>query len=105
MNWTENRELIKCAFDRDGYLRIPQFFTLDEVENLSREIERYIADVVFNRQFGDVYYEVSGQPDTIKQLLRMNRHDAYFAKLIRDERFVGLAELLLDSPVIDKNMQ
>lgn len=105
MNWTENRELIKCAFDRAGYVCIPQFFSPDEVEDLRREIERYVADVVPYAPAGDVYYEVPGQPDTIKQLVRMNRHDAYFAQLIRDNRFVKLAELLLDSPVIDKNMQ
>jgi phytanoyl-CoA hydroxylase len=105
MNWTENRELIKSAFDRAGYVCIPEFFSSEEAEDLRRQTDRYIEQVVPNAPVGDVYYETPGQPDTIKQLIRMNRYDAYFARLIRDERFVKLAELLLDSPVIDKNMQ
>lgn len=105
MDWNRDRELIKQEFDLHGYVFIPQFLNIDEVEELRREVERYIEDVVPQIPSTDVYFEVKGQPDTIKQLLRMSQYDSYFEKLIFSDHFVKLAELLLGSTVIGKNMQ
>ncbi len=53
----------------------------------------------------DVYFETKGEPDTIKQLVRMSQYDSYFENLILSERFIELAGLLLGCPAIAKNMQ
>ena len=105
MDWNRNRELVKQKCDRQGYVFIPQFLNTDEVEELRREIERYIEDVVPQIPSRDVYFEVKDQPETIKQLIRMSQYDSYFEKLIFNDRFVKLAELLLGCTVIGKNMQ
>ncbi|CAN5875007.1 hypothetical protein BH18ACI4_BH18ACI4_20370 [soil metagenome] len=81
MDWNRNRELVKQKCDRQGYVFIPQFLNTDEVEELRREIERYIEDVVPQIPSRDVYFEVKDQPETIKQLIRMSQYDSYFEKL------------------------
>ena len=105
MDWNSNRDLVKQEFDRQGYLFIPQFLDTDEVEEIRREIARYLHDVVPQIPSTDVYFEVKGQLETIKQLIRMCQYDSYFETLIHSDRFVKLAELLLGSTVIGKNMQ
>lgn len=105
MDWNKNRELVKQEFDRQGYVVIPRFLNADEVQELRREIERYITEVVPQVPAKDVYFEVKGHLETIKQLIRMNQYDSYFEELFSSDRFVKLAELLLDGTVIGKNMQ
>lgn len=60
MDWNRNRLAVKQEFDRQGYLFIPQFLNPNEVEELRREIERYIEDVVPNILSSNVYFEVKG---------------------------------------------
>lgn len=105
MDGSSNRESVKQEFDCQGYVFLPQFLNTDEVEELRREIERYVKEVVPRIPPRDIYFEVKSQPDTIKQLVRMNQYDSFFEKLILGDRFVKLAELLLDSTVMGKNMQ
>ena len=84
---------------------IPKFLNTDEVQELHWEIERYIGEVVPRIPATDVYFEVKSRPDTLKQLIRLYQYDSYFEKLLFSDRFVKLAELLLDSAVVGKNMQ
>lgn len=101
----ERSEEIKQEFSRQGFVAIRGFLDADEVRELRGEIERYLAEVVPGIPPRDVYFETPGDPDSIKQLMRMSQYDAYFGRLLASERFVGLAELLLGGPVINKNMQ
>ncbi len=105
MDWRRNRVQVKGEFARQGYVFIPQFLNIDEVEELRGEIERYIKEVVPRIPPTDVYFETKGEPETIKQLVRMSQYDSYFEKLILSDRFIKLAELLLGCPAIAKNMQ
>ena len=105
MDWTGNRKRIKDEFRSRGYVVIREFLNSQGVEELRREIERYTRDVVPRIYPRDVYCEVKDRLDTIKQLIRMSEYDDYFRKLILSERYVSLAELLLDGSVVGKNMQ
>jgi phytanoyl-CoA hydroxylase len=84
---------------------IRQFLNADEVNKLRSEIKRYVAEVVPQIPQREVYFEVQGNPESIKQLIRMSQYDQYFAGLLNGERFVQVAELLLDGPVVGKNLQ
>jgi phytanoyl-CoA hydroxylase len=96
---SNNPEFLKQEFDRCGYVVIPGFLSLDEVCELRRETERYILEVVPNTPGNDVYFEVKGQKDTLKQLVRMSQYDRYFEKLLESDRFTKLADLLLGKAV------
>ena len=105
MEWHRNRELIKQNFDLQGYVVIRQFLDAEEVLELRGEIERYIAEVVPQIIPKDVYLEVDGRLDSIKQLIRLFEYDPYFRKVLLSDRYVKLAELLLGGAVVGKNMQ
>ena len=104
MDSTRQREL-KREFDEQGYVVIRQFLNAGELEELRSEIGRYINETLPNVPVSDVIFEVKDDPSTIKQLVRMCAYDAYFEKLISSDRFRSLAELLLGSMVVGKNMQ
>lgn len=105
MNIIVNAQTLKQRFDRDGYVALPGFLNPEEVRELRSEIERYIKHVTPRLPPAEVFYEVKGQSETIKQLQRMFEYDEYFNRFFFGERFVRLAELLLGAPAIGKNLQ
>ncbi|MEP7272427.1 MAG: phytanoyl-CoA dioxygenase family protein [Acidobacteriota bacterium] len=105
MDWEREREVVKREFDRQGYVVTREFLDADEVQELRQEIERYIVESLPRVPPQDVYFEVNGDPATIKQLVRMSEYDSYFERLLASEPFVKLAELLVGETVIGKNMQ
>jgi phytanoyl-CoA hydroxylase len=104
MNWQNNLQKVKRHFERDGYVVLPGFFSPQEVQELLGEVERYLAEVVPHLPAEEKFYEDKDRPETLKYAKNMSLHDAYFEKLYMSERFVRLAELLLDGPVVGQNL-
>ena len=104
MDETRRKE-VKREFDEQGYVVIKGFLSAEELNELRREIARYIEETLPNVPSSDVFFEVKNDPTTIKQLVRMCAYDSYFEELISSDRFQSLAELLLGNKVVGKNMQ
>jgi len=98
-------ESLKSEFDHQGYVVIREFLNADGIEDLRRQVVRYLENVVPRIPQRDVYREKAGDDRSIKQLIRMNQYDEYFAELLASELFVSVAELLLAGSVIGKNIQ
>lgn len=102
---TYDRQATKQTFDRDGYTTLPGFFSETEVAAIHGQVERYVKGVVPGLPATSVFYEVAGQPATLKQLEHMNTCDDYFRQYMEEERFIELGELLLDGPIAPQNQQ
>ena len=89
MSYTQYTE----AFDRDGFVVVPGFLTGDEFEELKRNLERYISDVVPSLPGTEAFYQDPNQPQTLKQFYRMER-DSYFEAMMSQPRWIELAEAL-----------
>ncbi len=92
------------SFETDGYVAVPSFLSADEVGECLKQLRRYIDEVVPGLPAEHVFYEDKDDPSTLKQLQRIQDHDAWFG-----EFFAGkprqLAEELLGTEVVGKNMQ
>ena len=62
---------MKGRFDEDGFVALRGFLSPDEVAELRREIERYVAEVAPRIPASEVFYELKGRAETLKQLQRM----------------------------------
>jgi len=93
------------AFTRDGFLALTAFLTPDEVAETRAEVARFIRERVPHLPREQVFYETLGEPDTLKQIVYLYQHDSYFERLMFDSKFEQLAQLLLQGPVVCKNMQ
>jgi phytanoyl-CoA hydroxylase len=87
----------KSGFDRDGFVVIRDFLSNDELQDLQRNLDRYIREIVPTLPDTDAFYEDRSNPGTLKQLQRMSR-DPYFDAYRKNPRFVALAESLLGEP-------
>ena len=95
----------KTRFDRDGFVTIPQFVSAAVLDLVRSELERYIRDVAPGLPAEDCFYETKGDPGSLKQMQRMMENDAWFREFFTGERFIGLAENLLATAVIAKNVE
>lgn len=99
---TEN---LKQKFDSDGLAFIPSFRSKLEIADIQNNLERIIGDVVPTMPVEHVFYEDKQDLATLKQLQNLHLHDEYFSQLMSNSPFRELAENLLDSKVVCKNMQ
>ena len=100
----KDKKVIKEEFQKNGYVFIPGFLTIDEVEKIGRNFNRLLKDVVPNMPKKDVFYEEEENAATLKQLSSLQIHDQFFNDLLVNIKFKELAELLLDDKVITKDL-
>jgi phytanoyl-CoA hydroxylase len=101
---TSNAELLK-AFKTDGFVALPQFVGGEELTELLAHVERFISDIVPQLPQERVFYEDKNDEATLKQIQHMADHDPWFNELFTSSRFREVAQILLDGPVVPKNMQ
>ena len=102
---SEQLSQAKAQFEHDGFAVIRGFINPEEVEQIRREVDRYVAEVVPTLAAQEAFYEIKGDPTTLKQLPRISLHDDYFARLQQHQRLNDLAAALLGCPVISRDMQ
>jgi ectoine hydroxylase len=85
-----------AAYERDGYLFVPDLFSAAEVEQILAEVRRLAADP-----------EVAARPQTItergsnivRSIFEIHRSSPLFAGLAADQRLAGVARQILDDDV------
>lgn len=92
-------------FRETGYAHLRAFLDRDELDEVERQLARYIEEVVPDLPPQDAFFEVKGRPETLKQMQRMMDTDSWFRDFFLQERFLGLAADLLGAPVIPKNVE
>lgn len=96
---------IKADFDRDGFVALQGFFSADETDAIRREVERYIRDVGQGLEPGEMMYEDKHRPETLKQMARIAQHDAHFRALLDEGKTTQLAETLLGTAVVGRELE
>lgn len=87
----------KADFDRDGFLVVRGFLPDNEREEVARELDRYIRDVVPTLPESSAFYHDRNQTETLKQLQHMDV-DPYFDECRKNARWLSLAEELIGEP-------
>lgn len=101
----KNEQVLLRSFKEDGFIVIPGFLNMDEVQMVHLHLDRLIAEKVPKMAPEQVFYEDRNNPATLKQIQRLFDHDPYFYGLMFKSRFEALAALLLQDNVVGKNMQ
>ncbi len=95
-----NRKDFIESFYQDGFAHVRSCITQGEHRELSRQIERYKRETVPKLKPTEVFYEICGQPNELKQLQRMDQHDEWFSKFALQSRWLELAESMLRHRVV-----
>lgn len=102
---SQNPEVLKSNFKRDGYVFIPGFFNAGQIAEINRQLADYIENKVPKLLSKQVFYEDQENPDTLKQLQDLQLHSTFFNTLMTDSELEKLAEVILDEKVIGKNVE
>jgi ectoine hydroxylase-related dioxygenase (phytanoyl-CoA dioxygenase family) len=92
-------------FQQDGYVCEQPLYSVDEIDELNREIARFIRDIVPTMPAEKVYYEDKADKTSLKQIQRMFDYDAYFRHLMDYGPARRIAEEVLQDEVVPVNMQ
>lgn len=103
--WQERPEQALEAFTRDGYVALTGFLSPEKLAEVREVVARFINARAPHLPREQVFYEKLGQSETLKQIVGLFGHDPYFERLMFGSDFERLAELLLQGPVVGKNMQ
>lgn len=98
-------ESLKQSFKEDGYITVKEFLNQQELDELIQETNRLINDVVPTIPSSEVYYEDKEKLETLKQVQKLNKYDDYFNQFGGSKKLTELAELVLEGPVVLKNIQ
>ena len=104
MSNIKDPQKLRQDFRRDGYAVVRSFYSPQEMQEIENNLDRYLREVVPALPADENYYEVKGQPETLKYAKNMSKHDAYFMALYQSDRIIKLAELLLDGPVVGQHI-
>ncbi len=102
---TGNAQDLKEAFRRDGYVFLPGFLSPAEVGELNEQVKKFISGEVPVMPKELVFYEDRNDPATLKQLIDMQKYNAYFDVMLNNSKFKQIAEFLLDDAAIPKTLE
>ena len=109
-NWPSYAERVdiktlKGFFDGEGYVRLDNFLTSDEIYDINLRLRNYRDKVIPVIPSKFVFYENKSDENSIVRLERMLWHDEYFKALAESPAFNGLADVLLGMPCRPDNVQ
>lgn len=93
------------SFQADGFVALREFVSGADLRELLTRVADFQQEIVPRLPPEHVFYEDKANAQTLKQIQRMHEYDPWFAELFAGGCFRELAELLLDGPVIPKNLQ
>lgn len=88
---------LKKDYDRDGFVVVRQFLVEDDLAVLTRQLDRYISEVVPTLPDGDAFYHDKSRPETLKQMQHMGQ-DAFFRDYRQHKSWCELATTLIGEP-------
>jgi len=91
-------DAMKTQFETDGFLVLRQFLPADEFEQLTKNLERYLREVVPTLPDAHAYYQDRTRPETLSQLQKMDV-DPYFKAYPSNRHWLEAAEALLGEAV------
>jgi len=96
-------EALKGDYERDGVVRIRQLISVADVAEIRAQLDRYIRDVLPSVPEADRVLEADGV--SVRNLWRVEKHDAFFRSLALRPDFQCLAETLANGPVETRGVE
>jgi phytanoyl-CoA hydroxylase len=86
---------LRGRYDADGFVIIRQLFPVEEIEELNRQIDRYIREVVPTLPKDAAFFDDYSRPETLRKMQSLDKRDAWFHRFMNEGRHVPLLEHFL----------
>ena len=102
----ETHNKLKEAYQQDGFLHIPTFMNMQEMDKIETQINHIIQTVVPGMPKKDAMYEDYNQPASLKQVnIPITATPPYLLELRQSEKVQGLATLLLGDVAVPQSLE
>ncbi len=97
----------KLAYDRDGFLKVPQLFSPGRMNEIVAELNRYTETIVPGLPPHDIVYEAkSGEGSrAIRNLWRMEEYSRFFADLVKGPELLELLSALVNGEPVSMGVE
>lgn len=92
------RDAIVREYNEKGIVRIPQFFSPTQVQEIRDEIDRYICEDLDSQPLAACTREADGK--TVRNLWRLEQHSDYFKAMAEQPEFLDLIATLVNGEPI-----
>ncbi len=96
---------IKHAFEEDGFVKISNFLSKKQSQELQSKLDQFIETVVPTMPKEHVFFEDQDNKSTLKQLFHLSKYDTYFEQLVQGSEFEKLAEILLGEKMAKRQVE
>jgi ectoine hydroxylase-related dioxygenase (phytanoyl-CoA dioxygenase family) len=89
----------KRIYDRDGFVKMDGLVSAADLDEINRELDRYIREVAPTLPANDIVWEKEPLPDGtrgIRNLWRMADHSPFFHRFATSQRLMALAEAMFN---------
>ena len=91
MKWPQQKDEIKASFQRDGFVIVRNFLDEAALNTVRTNLQRYVDETVPNLPDMDAFCEDPEERRQIRMLSRMEKHDAFFAQMLKEGAVAELA--------------
>ena len=95
-----NTPALEESFNRDGFVHVESCLSQEELLVAQEQIKRYKREILPELNSTEAFYEDDNQPESLKQLQRMDQHDKWFLQFALQTRWLELAEKMLRQRVV-----
>ncbi|MFA9480274.1 phytanoyl-CoA dioxygenase family protein [Phycisphaerales bacterium AB-hyl4] len=95
----QDRQKLVDTYQAEGVIRVRKLFDASRMAKIRQALDRYSTQIAPSLPASDVTFEKDGV--SVRNLWRMEKHDAFFNDLAGDEQLLGLVlELVQGDPVL-----
>jgi ectoine hydroxylase-related dioxygenase (phytanoyl-CoA dioxygenase family) len=98
-----NIEKHKETYERDGFIKVQKLFSRDKVEEIKKELDRYVREVVPGLPQSDYVMESDGE--SVRNLWRLDEHDSFFKGLAEQPNLLNLVGKLVNGEPVLKGVE
>lgn len=98
-------EVLREAFDRDGFVAVDPLFDSPTMQALNAEVDRVLRDEVPRMPAERVYREAKDDRSSVKQLQKLFEYSTVFREVMEEGPIPRMARAMLGDDVVPVNMQ
>jgi len=98
-------DTLRQHYEEDGYVIIRGLFTADQFQELNSNLDRYVRDVVPTLPKDQAFFDDYSKPETLRKMQSLNRHDAWFAKFMKEGPHVAVQTHLMRDQAVPQGLE
>jgi phytanoyl-CoA hydroxylase len=96
---------LRTRYEADGFVVIKGLFTPAEFASLQENLARYVKEVVPTLPKDQAFFDDYSNPETLRKMQSLNRHDAWFSNFMKTGPHVEVQSHLMRDQAVPQGLE